>query len=439
VKDVNYDWRAVLKLAVGEVEVAATREAITDSEANQAIMTEILQEAQTEISDYITEHTANTKSPAEFFAACTQIQFITNLSRFTRDDYGITTGYALKGSRHIIYGGKLKDTSYTIASYYTKSGNFKDEKLFRTKPHGIPLDFIEKKACFINDLAESRVKENRRIRKFLENNPRSGVLVLEQGENQKKRDFNKVVKEFGVRKLSSLPLPPPEKRTAGSKRIPSAKSVTIHEVVQNNSYRSKSNTLRNATAIQLGTNTDKFVYFEMEGKKLPHGPSEVLAAAQFIKKKGYRLCGITKSGLKKIKGNKNFIPVSTYFTKHFKFLPDEISGMMHNAARNQEAFKLIRYSMADIESPFIQKMGALYATFSSGSVRSSGVPSLIGKFVTVHPKLEKFKEDDQALSDLIKEKLPLFELLARYSYYSNKSETFYTDLITYINSKEDQK
>lgn len=181
---------------------------------------------------------------------------------------------------------------------------------------------------FIDDLPkESEAKKARRCKYLIAN--LKGEITYIKSEGMPKKLYNKLVKDLGIKLLSSLPMPPKAVKGAakGVKKLDKG-SIDIHilNTKAYNGWNHAEDTTRSIKTIDLNTFEDKVLWSDYRTSSKYLNRTDWTA---FWKRRGFSCAYIGKKYQKNIVDDKRFININDYM-ETFKLSKLEIEGVINS-------------------------------------------------------------------------------------------------------------
>lgn len=364
----------IVHVDVGIIDVSASREEIAISPENTKKLNDLFRKANQELDSYIQKELNSVKKiqdKIKKFVELSESFYITFDDGIYKIDTRGKFSTDLFDQVDIIrYNNRRGKLRKTFINDTTKSKNFSTKQ-------------IELKNLYFFDNSESLVKKNHRIREFLKTN--DSIIVM-QLKDSSKSVYNKLIKELLFKDL----------KTVSYTETPKTQSVRVkrrHQVFCVHSLCRWGGVEKFHTT--LADNDNVWYYVEMNGNSFPQNKSDLKDVAKYL---NISVCGLSKSSVLKVKGDKKFRCFNTYI-KTLKPNKDQIKQIQYNLSKNKIAF----YKWIDIdtiENKHLKFMSKQYEGFAG--LFSSIVPLLL-KSWTEHEKVIKFMRLDKEVTNLLDE------------------------------------
>jgi len=325
----------------GDVEVSASREAISDSEFSQKQINAIGEKILESISKQIEEEVNRTKNFNEYVSTHKIINETLNDKVPTKKEIGKTI-YEIDGK--FCLKATLFDHVFVTNYYASKQAS-------RTviKTENAKSLFLTKETHFIyENIEEGAGKIRERIRNFMKGDTSKQVYLVTSRAEGSKEQFRQLAEELSATPLNSLPLP--EKNKGVSKRSSNKGKICIQYLSCNTNRSSRRPSVeKTAQYLDLSEvpSKEKFLYVDIEDGKLAGNYSSTDFARQIriLNKKGYTVVALSATSKAKIvPKNKNFSQYAGFmetFAKKHPLTQNEKNWIVQRKWRGMGIFKKI--------------------------------------------------------------------------------------------------
>ena len=337
---INYSSKAVFFINTGDIDLLQTRESIEDTQKTTAKLTKLAFKGLSDIILYI--ESCFTETTLE--GRLRQFNDVSGKFRGIKTQEFETVKI---GSYGVALNKDLKTVTY---SYKSKTGYNR----VLTTPQRHVTSSTEKSTkeismFYYDDLGdkESETLKNRRMRYNLTEHDLETCLV-EKGDATTVI-YDKTIEILNAKKLSSLELPPKKERVKNAKGVVVKKAPElITPYVMRVTRGWESNVYRNKQTLRIADISTKFVY-------LAYSEYDILFDSKIYielleREYGIKLCKLTITDVKNIKGNKNFTHLNE-FKKSFK----PTKNMITSVISSEVSAKLDNFSDTSDLAGFIIK------------------------------------------------------------------------------------
>lgn len=379
----------IIHVDVGVVAVNANREEIDNSPENTKVLHRIFREVNNSIYAHIDKEMKSAKTLDD------KIKKVAEINKHFKKSYD-------DGTYKISHDGTLASKLFeevNLIKYSMRRGKLRKvyvQDKNKTRSYSSKAYTIGLNNLYYFDNSESLVKRGHRVREFLLDNRE--IIVLELKDSTKSI-YNKLIKDLPFDDLKTLTYT--EVPKTASPRVKRANTeFCIHEIGDDYGVDKYHTT--------LASNKRKLYYVEMNGNAFPRSKSQLREIVKFL---GIRVCGLSKSNIQKVKGDKNFKCLNTYLKK---LKPDDkqIKQMIFNESKNRKLFRKFINSEL-IESEKLKEMSKIYETFKG--MGDKYTPVMLAHWEK-HEKVLKFKQDDAEVTNVVKPCKLLDSLRSDYTY-----------------------
>lgn len=407
--------KMLIHLGNGVLEVAASREAIADSDRTVKALEQIGQITGQQVKKHISDRFKSVKTSGEFVKTYQEMNAY----------FEVESGFAKYG-KYQINGSNLESDLFqkvkmTEIHCLGKGRRTRVEKITKVdlvdKHKRIPLELLEH--VFFNSVAENKITQNKRIKTHFEKHMK--MILIE--EIQGNPEFAQIIKDVNAKDFQTLTFVV----------LPKAARV----VVSRDKQEFCLHTLRYGGRFHhttLSGNTQKwfFVPITDAGWEMPAGWDRFMLEGldDYLRTTANtRICGVAKRSLSMIKGDTNFAPLKNYLDK-YKPNKEEIKFAKQMEAKNQEVVWVLE-KLKGIKDKELVDIIAEYKKFSdAGSTKH--IPEALMTIAKKEKEVKDFAAQDKKVENLIKTKYPLIE---RYTSHDSHVQ----ELIYYVNAKYEEK
>lgn len=323
----------------GDVEVSASREAISDSEFSQKQINEIGEKILESIAKQIEEEVNKSKDFKEYVSTHKIINETLNDKVPTKKEIGKTL-YEIDGK--FCLKASLFDHVFVTNYYAAKQAT-------RTviKTENATTLFLTKETHFVyENIEEGLGKIRERMRHFINGDTSKQVYLVTSRAEGSKEQFRQLAEELSAIPLNSLPMP--EKRKSLSTRTSNKGKICIQYLSCNTNRSSRRPSVEKTSQyfdLAEIPKTEKFLYVDIEDGKLSgnYSSSEFARQIRILNKKGYIVVALSATSKAKIvPKNKNFshyAELMKSFAKKHPLTQNEKNWFIQKAWRGLGVFK----------------------------------------------------------------------------------------------------
>lgn len=411
----------------GEVEVIASRESVADSKMTIDNLTKIADKAHNRLAHFLKKEFLKVTNTSEFFEAITRLYPV-----FDTNEYAKYDGYAIYRGDTVM-GEVFKNAMQTKFSYFGK-GYYSQKTQSMRKNDSVVMNGVkisEIKNCFTNNVDESALIRNKRIKEYLKTNDKLYILesrsLLDQNGVKTNLDISKLILDFNIQDLSSITYVDPP-RAERVKRIKEKEEFILHKYLGGSSRSTDSYTLDEIHS--------KWLYVPMEKNALIGYNSEDLnQLGNFINEKYNMLvCGISSSTLELIKDNEFFSPLSDWIS-NFEFEEKHINGAKNEYYMDESNLKKFA-NLPPLNCPFLSSMVKEYKEIQK---KNQWLPRILHNIVKENNEVKTWRANNDKFVSLLESEYSLTKEIDIDERWGNRKDAskLKKDLAFYINAKYD--
>lgn len=393
----------ILHLPNGLLEVSASREEISDSEHTIKHLNRVCDAIYKEIDAEIKKQFSTVKNVAEFVKTHEN-----SLSRFNLSQHKTYGHYSLDNKNNITTDLLKNVTFYRVSQLRSKNG----VKLFKTKyikeKRNTPLYInINEINSIYHDNGDSAVVLGQRFRNNLSKDGQTVIYIENNGDAA---SYKTLIKELNIKPVNNLALPVTPTKTPKQKR--ESRSFCMHLYKRNNKYTEHTT---------LDKITEVYYYFDIS--ETITNPTYV---SDFLK---LNLCGLSKTSIDMVKGNKNFKSLDTFLNNYVP-TNETLNIYKRSVAKNLSKYDTLK-NLVGINNKkmleFIKDYEQIKA--SNGHMLVDYLSHKVQVKIKQHPDSLQFIAKDIEYSELFKE-FGLIDCISGYNVKNNAD-----DMVLYINEK----
>jgi hypothetical protein len=428
--------KIILHIGNGIVDVAASREAIADSPRTVEALEKIAHKVGMEIKTHIHDAFGKVKTPSEWF------QTYLELSKF----FNVENGFAQYGAYQIknksIVGAPLGNVQITYINCLSKRrcknkiATVSKKTMHVGTEMGLNMELFPHTFYLRGD--ESGVIQNKRIKEYFQTHKEMYLVevkhsvdqttpaVLTLTPKQAEANFEKVVKDLGIKDFQSLPytVVPKEERI----KVKREKEVLCIHRFDGNRYF-------NTT---LAENTKHYLYVPVEEDGVRYGGFEVeqLTELNSYLRDTYnlRVCGLGDRAMKMVEGEANFSSLKDWLND-YKPTRQEINYARDLKETNNDYVDVLK----DIKGIKDAELVELVKEYKKTGLHVAGsvLPKILIKLVNEEQEVIDFEEQDGNANKTIKKYYPLLDMLI--NRYCSSLSKYGDEIAAYLNSKFEER
>lgn len=441
------DTYAVFHIGNGQVEIAASRESISENTRTLSVLTSKAKAGLAAANKYTKDNLDKSTDLLSFVSNVKAIQVYLSLSTATFKDQGETftveTEHGWRGD-----DAKVRLCSETIAKLDIQSIlNDGSKKRSKSWQKGINLDL---NMVFVDE-SISKARVSMKLNQFVKQTRQGAQLILKGTATQ--AFVNSLAERLNGILLSSIVLPKVERAEAA--RV--AEGYVKVQMFQEKSYSDKKTLIE--FPVNLEANADSYVYIHTDNRgKLEQYES----LAQFTRNANLRLCIMGTNAIKQVQGNDSFISIETFLAdinkhagkKHAKLLVEEASDhwvcdifdSLSDVVKHADLIPSIN------DKKLVADLNTIKNSVSRSRVASlSNEDFLMTHLVKTNAKIAELKTLHDAFPQYIKANYPMVNMVSSYNdeeydsstgKYVKKSFTskqLASEIIAYLNGKHNSQ
>lgn len=437
----HYDMVLTIAVGNGDVEVSASREAISDSEFSQKQINELAEDVLKSIEKQIEAELAKVKTFSDYVQTHRNINATLNNNLPTEKVIG-KTKYAIDG-RHCLKAdifNHVSITSYTLQ-------NQRNHKQVVSSERAVHL-FLSKNVTFFyqDNLEEGPNKTRDRIRTHFAGDTDKQVYLIEALAEGSKARFKQLIEEVEATALSTVELPVIEKTK--TKRASNKGKVCLHYLTYDTN-RSRYYPTVGRTSVHVEVeNIDTTVphlLVEMKESKLPDyaDNQQFLAFLKFVTTKNYKVIGVSPQVKGKITEVENIQDCQEFMKNLHTHLPltvQELNYIRKKSFKGAGDFRKLAPFLKDIEDENIQEI--LNTQNDIDRLTNEQVREIPEKLMEIYKaqitEIEKEMAKKATLVEKLGKKYPLVGAINYYSGDDNRKNAVLKDLLKYVNMKHEE-
>lgn len=434
----NSQSHLVFHVPNGFVEVSASREEISNSDYTQKNLKRLIDENYTKIYNELKAKFDVAKTTQEYLQIYMKLSEQYNVDCFSKTgDYEVKNGHV---NSKILDSVKIERCSMMQSTI----GGITKLKVYKTiykngysrygSSNNIRAE--EFNHIFYYDTNDSMVKSNLRIEEYLKTNKNCVIISLKTDKvhttssatlltttvnKTYQSEFDQIVKDFQVKNLAKISYIEPVK--VKKVKVPlEDKEFNLHYF----DYESKK-----IRRITLAMNRQKYIYIEFDekfkfetffkNKDLNHFLNET--------KSDYKICGLSKENVLKVKKNANFISLETWIAKYKPSIED-VKHYLKPLINSDTNLISMLNKMGDLKDKSIKTSLELYKEIAlHPNTKRYTIPESLQEIVKNDDLYKKSIDIDKKFGKLISDDYPLIE------YISTISPKILEELKNYMNTK----
>jgi hypothetical protein len=431
----------IITIHVGnaDVEVSASREAISDSEFSQKKVNEVAEKVLKSIEKQIQEELKKAKDFDSYVQTHYAINETLNNRLPTEKTLG-TTKYAIDGR----YCLKADIFNHVTITHYTLKDQ-RNNKQVVSSERATNL-YIQKATSFFyqDNSEEGSTKTRERIRNFFGGDTSKQVYLIEGVTEGSKERFRQLVEEIQAKAVTSLELPVVEKTKTA--RVSNKGKLCLHylshETNRSRYYPTVGRTSAHIEPDAIDTDTTH-LFVEMQNSSLPDwaNTSEFAHFLKFVTAKEYKVIGVSPQVKTKITEYDNFIDCKKFMEKLHEEIPlseQELNAVKKKFWKGAGSFRKISRFAKDIEDADLKEMLELDEAISN--LRVAEVPEkILTMYKSQIEEIEKEMKKKHSTLEKLEKKYPLVEACTNYYQEDNRKNTTLKELVNYINFKANEE
>lgn len=305
-----HNKRGLLHFETGEIEVAASREAITINDANKAAIESAAKQGLSDLKSLISKQ----------IMACKSLKAALDTHKAISENYKHFKTYSLKFGKDAFQLGErggLESMLFIgtiIREYSSSNSSYRSKGHLKVKPSdSSSIDFRTEKVFYSDDLT-SHTNQNRRAK------AQGDCYILSSDLNS--ANLKALATHLNLRGTSTLG--PASVRASVSKKDKT--DVILNHYVKTTSKQTV------AKVVSLERNQTKYVYAVRKTDGDANG--EFKALNSVIEACGLHFCLITQSTEKTLKGDANFISVNTFMKDYKKLIAKDKLNQLVNTLKD---------------------------------------------------------------------------------------------------------
>lgn len=389
--------KLIVHIDTGLIDVSASREEITIGKENETKLHKIFRQINTDIDKYIQKEMRSVKTING------KIKKMAEINQHFNKSYN-------DGTYNIDARGTLSTDLFTdanLVSYTMRRGKLRKTYISdKDRSHTYRRSVIDLNNLYYFDNSESLVKRGHRVREFLKTNSKITVLELKGSVTS---IYNRLKRDLPFKDLKTITYT--EVPKTASVRVKRQNSeFCVHEIETLYLVVNKFHTT-------MATNKKIWYYVEMNGNAFPRDKAQLKDISLYL---GIRVCGLSKSSVSKVKGDKNFKSLDKYL-KGLKPTDNQIKQIQYNLSTNRKQFS--KYINTEtIDNKKLKSVGKFYKTFKGMCHKELPV---ILKDWEKNEKVLKFLKDDAEVKSILKPCKLLNTLRDAYGTIDKDEVTFY--------------
>lgn len=417
------DGTLLIHVPTGFLEVAASREEVDNSQHTVKNLKALCKKLSKEIHKHILSEFSKVKSVEEYLKTYIELIGTFSLSKYeSYDSYKMDYNCITSKLFSLANVYECETNPRTLGLQKNNINSKKGKNSLNT--FRLPIDLFD--CIYYIDSDESKVKQNKRIRSFLESNRKMILLDLKKDDKTHKEAYEKLKFDLGAKKLSEIEIKELPKVVTSSPKSKNSYEICLHVLKYNRWHRyNEKPYIREHRDVDLKNNTENFLYVPLEGNAWKEfSKYEAFKLGQYFG--GYTICGISKTNLKKVKGNKNFKSLKE-FLDNYKPNVDDILNVKyyHTGVESRESMEVIK-ELKGLKDDFLNDMKEEFK-----GVSFCEVPKLIKDKCNQTPEIISFIEKVKKLNNLVDTVYPLVRQFKN-EYLSDETKQ---ELAFYINAK----
>jgi hypothetical protein len=434
----HHDMVLTVAVGNGDVEVSASREAISDSEYSQKQINALAEDVLKSIEKQIAAELDKVKSFSEYVKAHRNINATLNNNLPTEKRIGKTT-YSIDG-RHCLKADIFNHVS--ITSYVLQ--NIRNGKQQVSSDKAVHLYLSKETKFFYQDnLEEGPNKTRDRIRTHFAGDTNKQVYLIESLPEGSKARFKQLIEEVEAVALSTIELPVVEKTK--SKRASNKGKVCLHYLTYDTNRSRHYPTLgRTSVHVEVeNIDTDeKHLMIEMKDSKLPQWTDNAsfLAFLKFVTTKGYKIVAVSPQVKTKVVELENVQDCKDFMDNLHTHLPltaQELNYIRKKSFKGSGDFRKLMPFLKDLEDESIQEL--LETQNEIDRMDNAQVQEVPERLMEIYKaeiaEIEKEMKQKQSLVEKLAKKYPLVGAIGYYNGDENRKNAVLKDLLKYVNMK----
>lgn len=407
--------KIIFHIGNGVLEIAASRESISDSPKTVDSLEKIAQKVFLEVKTHISDTFGAVKTPSEYIKVYRELVKAFSIENgFTKyGDYKINNsnivGEPLK---------KIKVTKIHCLSRYGRGTKIKKvtKKEFTEDERCIELDLFND--VFFVKTRESMVSQNKRIRQYFESHTKMLLIESLDGHNS---NIDKVIKDLSIKDFQTVTYPevPKEQRV----KVSRDKTEFCMHVLSRERHKYTT----------LSDNSEKWLYIPLtdKGWTTDFNVEQLKELNEFMQNiHGVRICGVAERALKMIDGNSNFSSFKDWVDNYVP-TAKEIHYAKRQKSTNSDLVNNLEKAKG-IKDSLLNDIVKEYKTIEKSS--SGSIPEVLLKKVNQTQEVKDFVQLDSDIKKLVKTLYPLMVEFEGYTRLKNVEEIVY-----YLNAKFETK
>jgi len=400
--------RLVLHLNNGDLEVSASREEIADSKHTTDSLTIITAKALKTITDMLTREFTKAKTPFEHLTVYMSLKDSYKLDAYRKCGmFVVNDNNAISSS--LFDSVKIERAEMPAPTYILVKDdlNKRSRRGWRNKTTMLKPEWFDK--LYFTDGTETALIINYRLRSLL---AKGSTVIIFTKKADDAGQFDQLKMGLGLKDLKSVNYTKPARKSKDIQKVERTKQeFCIHRMDRYSNA---------ATYITLEKNTQKWLFVERE---TTISRLELQHLSEYFDAKGYKVCKLGQDAIRRVKGDANFTALAD-FLKTYKPNPEDINSLKFDAAQNISIMQKMT-KLVGIKHKFLVSMIEEYKR-----LKNVDLPETINDLIGKNKDVEKFKEDDKALSKDLNTVYPLLPHLM----WPNDPKTL-AEIVIYLNAK----
>jgi hypothetical protein len=437
----HYDMVLTIAVGNGDVEVSASREAISDSEFSQKQINELAADVLKSIEKQIQAELEKVKSFSEYVTAHRNINATLNNNLPTEKVIG-KTKYSIDG-RHCLKADIFNHVN--LHSYTLQNQRNNKQVVSCEKTNHI---FLSKEVQFFyqDNLEEGPNKTRDRIRTHFAGNTDKQVYLIESLPEGSKARFKQLIEEVEATALSTVALPVVEK--AKMKRASNKGKVCLHYLTYDTNrsryYPTVGRTSVHVEVENIDTTTPHLLV-EMKESKMPEWADnqQFLAFLKFVTTKNYKIIAVSPQVKAKITEVDNISDCKEFMDNLHTHLPltaQELNFIRKKTFKGAGDFRKLLPYVNDLEDENLQEI--LTTQNEIDRLPNDQVREIPEKLMEIYKsqisEIEKEMKKKEIMVEKLSKKYPLVGAIGYYSGDDNRKNAVVKDLLKYINMKHNE-
>lgn len=418
----------------GDVEVSASREAISDSEFSQKQINKISAEVLKSIHKQIQSELRKAKDFKGYIDTHYSINQTLNDRLATEKQIGKTL-YAIDGRNCL----KADIFNHVVITQYNLK-NQRNDKQVVSSERAQHLYLNQNTAFFYQDNSEEGANKIReRIRSYFGGDTNKQVYLIEVVPEGSKARFKQLIDEVQATPISSVELPVIEREKV--KRDSTKGKVCLHylsmETNRSSYYATIGRASHHVEPDEIDAN-QKFLFVEMDKSKLPDwaNKAEFAHFIQFINTKDYKVVAVSPTVKEKIATKENFQDCKEFMdklTEHIPLNTQELNAVKKKHWKGLGDFKKLERFVDEIADENLKNLITFHNEITG--LESAEIPArILDLYKSQIETIQKDVEKQHSLVSKLEKKYPLVGAVGNFM-DSDRRNKVLKELVKYINAK----